>query len=70
MNKNSEQETIEALLEQLEAQVAWFSSDDFVLEEATERYRTTKALADKIHERIETVRHEVEEVVKAPDTSS
>lgn len=65
MNKKNEQQmTIEQLLEQLEQQVAWFQGDEFVLEEATERYQKTKILADTIHDRIEAVRHEVEDVVK------
>ena len=62
MSKKSEQPTIETLLQRLEKEVAWFQGDDFVLEQATERYRATKQLADEINQRIETIRHEVEEV--------
>lgn len=53
MSKNNQ--TIEEKITELEAQVAWFDSDDFVLEEAVERYEAAKKLS-------KTITHELEEL--------
>lgn len=39
--------------------VAWFESDEFVLEEATERFEAAKRLADEIDENLATLKNEI-----------
>ena len=58
MTKNNM--TIEQKIEQLEKAVSWFDSDEFVLEQATERYEATQKLADEIQQDIANLKHTIE----------
>ena len=47
-------------IEELDAQVEWFYSDDFKLEEATEKYRAAVKLAREIEENLKNLQNEIE----------
>ncbi len=55
-NKKSLNERIK----ELDAQVEWFYSDDFKLEEATEKYRKAVKLAGEIEEDLKKLQNEIE----------
>ena len=61
MNQNNTP-TIEAAIAELEATVAWFEGDEFVLEEALEKYQTASESADDIIKRIEALKQTIVEV--------
>lgn len=58
MSKQSN-ETITQKLARLDDMVAWFESDEFVLEEAMERFEVAKKLADEIDESLATLKNEI-----------
>ena len=51
--------SIEKQLSELNSAVEWFSSDDFSLDEALEKYRSAAKLADKIETDLEQLKNEV-----------
>ena len=51
-------------IEELDAQVEWFYSDDFKLEEATEKYRAAVKLAREIEENLKNLQNEIEVLTK------
>ena len=61
MNQNNTP-TIEAAIAELEATVAWFEGDEFVLEEALEKYQAASESADDIIKRIEALKQTIVEV--------
>ena len=61
MNQNNTP-TIEAAIAELEATVAWFEGDEFVLEEALEKYQAASESADGIIKRIEALKQTIVEV--------
>lgn len=61
MTKNNDT-TIEQKIEQLEQAVAWFDSDEFVLEQATSRYEQAQKLADEIQRDIAGLKNTIEQV--------
>lgn len=56
-DKNSE--TVAKKLARLSELVAWFESDDFVLEEAVERFKTAQKLADEIESDLANLKNEI-----------
>lgn len=62
MTKNNP--TIQQKIEQLDQLVAWFDSDEFSLESATEMFKKAEALASEIEQDLTNLKNEVE-VVKA-----
>jgi exonuclease VII small subunit len=52
-------QTIEEKITKLEVQVAWFESDEFVLEEATTRYAAASQLADEITQDITELKNTI-----------
>lgn len=62
MTKNNP--TIQQKIEQLDQLVAWFDSDEFSLESATEMFKKAEALAREIEQDLTHLKNEVE-VVKA-----
>ncbi len=56
--------TIQQKIEQLDQLVAWFDSDEFSLESATEMFKKAEALASEIEQDLTNLKNEVE-VVKA-----
>lgn len=53
-------QTLNEQIAALDAQVEWFYSDDFKLEEATEKYRQAVQLARKIEQNLQQLQNEIE----------
>lgn len=47
-------------IEKLDAEVEWFYSDDFRLEDATEKYKQTVKLAKEIEKDLDGLKNEIE----------
>lgn len=60
MTKNDKQRTVQEKIATLETEVAWFSSDEFVLEQAVERFKTLSALSDEITNDLAVLKNDVE----------
>lgn len=52
-------ETIAKKLAKLSELVAWFESDEFVLEEATERFTEAQKLAEEIENELTELKNEI-----------
>ncbi len=52
--------TLDEQMKELDAQVEWFYSDEFKLEEATEKYRRAVELAKKIEGDLQKLQNEIE----------
>ena len=52
--------TIEEMMAELNAQMAWFHSDDFKLEEAKERFVRARQLANDIETVLAKMKNEIE----------
>lgn len=61
MTKNTDQ-TIEEKIAKLEEMVAWFDSDEFVLEQAMDTYKKAQLLADEIQADVAKLKHDIERV--------
>jgi exonuclease VII small subunit len=46
-------------IEQLHEMVAWFDSDDFVIEEAVDRFTKAQKLADEIETELREIQNEI-----------
>lgn len=62
MTKNKQ--TIEEKIKQLEREVAWFESDEFVLDEAIERYEKLAALSKTIEEELQDLENTITHITK------
>ena len=51
--------TIKKQLTELEAITAWFSSDDFDIEQAVKQYETAKKLLDDITKQLESLKNQI-----------
>ncbi|MBQ3320597.1 exodeoxyribonuclease VII small subunit [Candidatus Saccharibacteria bacterium] len=47
-------------VEKLDEEVSWFYSDEFKLEEATEKYESTIALAKEIEKDLDNLKNKIE----------
>lgn len=56
-SKNNQ--TVSQKIEKLREMVEWFESDDFVLDEAIERYKNAEKLAGEIEEDLANLRNEI-----------
>lgn len=56
----SEKKTINQKIETLDKQVEWFYSDDFKLEEATDKYKEAVKLAKEIEKDLNELKNEIE----------
>ena len=52
--------SIEEMLSQLDAKMAWFHGEDFRLEEAKERFAEVKILAEQAEKTLEDMQNEIE----------
>lgn len=52
-------ETVSKKLAKLSELVAWFESDDFVLEEAVERFKEAQKLADDVDADLSKLKNEI-----------
>lgn len=55
----TEKVSLNQKIEKLDAQVEWFYSDDFRLEEATNRYREAVNLAKEIEKDLDSLKNEI-----------
>ena len=56
----NEKKTLNQQIAELDKQVEWFYSDDFQLEQATEKYKAAVKLAKEIEENLEKLQNEIE----------
>lgn len=56
--------TIEQLMAEIDERVAWFQSDDFVLDEAKKRFLEVKQLAERIEKALTEMKNEIETLEK------
>lgn len=61
-NDKPTNKTIEAKMEALGAMVAWFQSDEFVLEEAVAKYTEAEKLAEEIETDLTKIKNDIEVV--------
>ena len=59
MSKASNPVAIEAKLQQLRELVAWFESEEFVIDEALERFATAQKLAEEVEKELQEVKNKV-----------
>lgn len=57
MTKNNV--TIAELMAELDRQLEWFESEDFVVEEAAQRFKEASQLAEEIERRLSEVKNEI-----------
>lgn len=63
MTKNDK--TIQQKIAQLDEFVAWFESDDFQLEQASEKLKEAAKLASEIEHDLDVVANDIQEVKKS-----
>lgn len=56
----SDKKNLNQKIEQLDAEVEWFYSDDFKLEEAVEKYKNAMILAKDIEKDLNNLKNEIE----------
>lgn len=56
--------TIEQLMAEIDERVAWFQGDDFILDEAKERFLEVKQLAERIEKALTEMKNEIETLEK------
>ena len=56
--------TIEQLMAEIDERVAWFQSDDFILDEAKEKFLEVKQLAERIEKSLTEMKNEIEMLEK------
>lgn len=65
MTKNNV--TIQEKMTKLRELIAWFDSEDFVLEEATDRFKRAEELAREIENDLDVLKNEIQVVKKSFD---
>lgn len=60
--------TIQEKMTELNEQLAWFDGDEFVLEEAVERFKKAKTLADEIEKDLSSLKNDITVLKKKFDT--
>ena len=65
MTKNNV--TIQEKMTKLRELIAWFDSEDFVLEEATDRFKNAEELAREIENDLDVLKNEIQVVKKSFD---
>lgn len=60
MTKQDEQKSIDEVLAELEAAVAWFHGDEFSLDEAREKFTEAQRMAADAEVRLMEMKHEIE----------
>ena len=58
--KANEKKSLNQKIEKLDAEVEWFYSDDFKLEEAIEKYKFANKLAKEIEKDLAELKNEIE----------
>ena len=62
--------TIQQKIIELDTLVAWFDSDDFVLETALEKFKTAELLAEDIEKDLAALKNEIQVVKQKFDSES
>lgn len=57
---NTNKRTIAEKMEELDNTVEWFYSEDFVIDQALDKYKHASSLADEISQDLEQLKNEVE----------
>ena len=52
-------ETIKDQMRKLEEVIAWFESDDFVLEDAVAKFKEAERIAEGIRQKLETIKGDI-----------
>ena len=60
----TEKKSLNQKINELDEQVEWFYSDDFKLEEATDKYKTAAKLAKEIEKDLNDLKNEIEVLTK------
>lgn len=63
-NNSNNKQSISAKLAELDEQTEWFYSDDFSLDEASEKYKAATKLAKDIEEDLNSLKNEIEIIDK------
>lgn len=56
---SAKNETVASKLQKLHELVSWFESDDFVLEEAVQRFQEAEKLANEIESDLQTLKNDI-----------
>ncbi len=62
-------QTIQDKLASLRELIAWFDSDEFVLEDAAAKFKKAEELAREIEQNLETLKNDIQVVKKSFDTT-
>ncbi len=62
--KMTTKKSISEKMKDLEAATEWFYSDDFTLEKATEKYKSTMKLAEEIEKDLNELKNEISVIEK------
>lgn len=60
MPKNDNKRTIAEKMAELDESVEWFYGEDFVIDQALDKYKRASSLADEISQDLERLKNEVE----------
>lgn len=60
--------TIQEKMDELTAQIAWFNSDEFSLEEAIDRFKAAQTLSDEIEKELGAFKNEITVLKQKFDT--
>lgn len=60
MSKNDNKRTIADKMAELDKSVEWFYSEDFVIDQALDKYKNASSLAEEISKDLESLKNEVE----------
>ena len=59
--------TIEEKMTELNKLVAWFDGDEFVLEQAIDRFKEAERLAEEVKQDLESVKNDIKVIAKRFD---
>ncbi len=68
MSKKEDNTSIRALLEEFEAVITWFESEDFSLEEALKKYKEAEALSNEIEKRLSAAKNDISTIKQRFDS--
>lgn len=60
MSKNDNKRTIADKMAELDKSVEWFYGEDFVIDQALDKYKNASSLAEEISKDLESLKNEVE----------
>lgn len=60
MSKNDNKRTIAEKMAELDKSVEWFYGEDFVIDQALDKYKNASSLAEEISKDLESLKNEVE----------